>query len=191
MAPWIRCSLFVAACAVSAAPASARSRGLVGTKAPAVWAQSWRNLPPGERSFDVPGQRGKVIVLFFFQSWCPGCHRRGFPALAAAVKHYAGAPDVAFAAIQTVFEGALVNTAPKAWSSVAEYGLSVAVGHDPGPDGARSLTMTRYRSGGTPWFVVIDRGGVVRFDGFHLPGPKLIEHVRRLRFEPGPMSLER
>jgi len=191
MSPWTRCFLFSAVCALTVVPASARSRGLVGAKAPAVWAQSWRNLPPGERSFDVPGQRGKVIVLFFFQSWCPGCHRRGFPTLAAAVKRYADAPDVAFAAIQTVFEGATVNTADKAWSSVAEYGLRVAVGHDPGPDGARSLTMTRYRSGGTPWFVVIDREGIVRFDGFHLSNQKLIDLVRRLRFEPGPMSLER
>ncbi len=172
----------------SAGHSDARKAGILGQSAPALWAQAWRNLPAGEKTFDVQAKRGRVVVLFFFQSWCPGCHRRGFPALKAAVERFVGAPDVVFATVQTVFEGASVNTPQKAWSSAAEYGLNIPVGHDPGPEGARSLTMTRYRSGGTPWFVVIDRDGVVRFNGFHLAAPKLLALIRELRFEAGPMS---
>ena len=33
--------------------------------------------------------RGKVVYLYFFQSWCPGCHRHGFPTLQAMSKHFA------------------------------------------------------------------------------------------------------
>jgi len=190
MAPCSRTLLILLALTLCAGPSDARKTGIVGQAAPALWAQAWRNLPAGESVFDVQAQRGRVVVLFFFQSWCPGCHRRGFPTLKAAVDALQGAPDVAFATVQTVFEGASVNTPQRAWSSAAEYGLKIPVGHDPGPRGARSLTMARYRSGGTPWFVVIDREGVVRFDGFHSPATKLLALIRELRFEPGPMSVD-
>ena len=76
MASWTPYLLGVLLVVGLSTPGQARTRGIVGQKAPALWAQSWRNLPKGTDSFDVRTQRGKVLVLFFFQSWCPGCHRR-------------------------------------------------------------------------------------------------------------------
>ena len=163
-----RLLLIVVSLSFMGAPeAQARVRGIVGQPAPQLWAQSWRNLPKGQSSFDVKAQRGKVVYLYFFQSWCPGCHSRGFPTLQAVRAHFAGRDEVVFAAVQTVFEGFSTNTEARAWSTVAEFGLDIPVGHDPGPTGRRSATMGRYRSGGTPWIVIIDASGVVRFNGFH------------------------
>jgi len=127
-----------------------RPPGILAQQVPQVWAQAWRNLPAGEGMFDVQVHRGKVMVLFFFQSWCPGYHRRGFPALAATVARYRDAQDVVFAAMQTVFEGFLVDTPETAWSSAAQSGLQISIGHDLGPKGTRSLTMKRFHRGGTP-----------------------------------------
>ena len=48
---------------------------------------------------------GKFIVLYCFQSWCPGCHRTGFPSLQQMVSATKENDKVAFMAIQTVFRG--------------------------------------------------------------------------------------
>ena len=53
------------------------------------------------------------------------------------------------------------------------------IGHT-GSDGKRSQLMQRYRTGGTPWVVVIDRDGIVRYNDFHLTpaeGVKLIDRL--------------
>ena len=155
-------------------------RGIVGTKAPEVWASEWRNLPAGEERFSVIQNRGKVIYLFFFQSWCPGCHSRGFPTLNQVIGAFKNNKDVVFATIQTVFEGMAVNSPSKAVSTAKEFGLSIPIGHDSGRSGQRSLTMNRYRSGGTPWVVIIDRSGHVRFDGFHIKPKRAINLVKSL-----------
>jgi thiol-disulfide isomerase/thioredoxin len=162
------------------AQSHARRHGIVDTKAPEVWASQWINLASGEARFSVTQNRGKVIYLLFFQSWCPGCHSRGFPTLKEVSKTFSKNRDVVFATIQTVFEGATVNTPAKAWSTVRTFGLTMPTGHDPGPTGRRSTTMARYRSGGTPWVVIIDRSGVVKFNGFHITAARATRLVASL-----------
>ena len=93
---------------------------------------------------------------------------------------------MAFVAVQTVFEGFNVNTAIKAKQSADRYGLKIPVGHDDGPDSKRSYLMGRYRSGGTPWVVIIDRAGVVRFDGFHIKSPNAVGLIDKLLTIPAP-----
>lgn len=44
-------------------------RGIVGKMAPAWKVNRWFNLPAGKRRLDVTDFRGKVVYLFFFQSW--------------------------------------------------------------------------------------------------------------------------
>jgi len=149
--------------------AQARTRGIVDQPAP-TWQgiASWHQLPDGKSSLDVSELQGKVVYLYFFQSWCPGCHSRGFPTLAATRAAFAGRDDVAFVVVQTVFEGFGSNTAHKGLEAMKKFGLDIPMGHDPGPEGAGSRLMRRYRSGGTPWTVLIDKKGVVRFNGFHI-----------------------
>jgi thiol-disulfide isomerase/thioredoxin len=158
-----------------------RRRGIVGQAAP-TWSgiESWHQLPKGKSALDVTEYRGKVVYLYFFQSWCPGCHSRGFPTLAATRSAFAARDDVVFLAVQTVFEGFYTNTAQKGLETLRKFALDIPMGHDPGPEGSGSRLMKRYRSGGTPWTVVIDKKGVVRFDGFRLTPTQARTLVGRL-----------
>jgi len=46
-----------------------RRRGIVGETAPTWKVSRWFNLPTGKDKLDVTDYRGKVVYLFFFQSW--------------------------------------------------------------------------------------------------------------------------
>jgi thiol-disulfide isomerase/thioredoxin len=118
-----------------------------------------------------------------FQSWCPGCHSRGFPTLKQLIEDYKTADDVAFVAVQTVFEGYSTNTTQRAWDTARQYKLDIPVGHD-GSDGRRSTIMRRYRTGGTPWVIIIDKKGVVRFNDFHVEVRRAHAIIDRLRAQP-------
>lgn len=152
----------------SSGPAADRKLGILGQPAPALWASRWFNLPNAQQILDLEHYRGKVIYLLFFQSWCPGCHHHGFPTLQEVSSHYASRDDVVFLTVQTVFEGFHTNDERAALDTVERFGLRFPVGHDPGPENRGSTTMRRYRAGGTPWTVIVDRAGVVRFNAFQL-----------------------
>ena len=85
-------------------------RGIMGREAPSWRVDQWFQLPEGAESIDVQDYRGKVIYFYGFQSWCPGCHSRGFPTLQELIRRFEGAEDVAFVAVQTTFEGFSFNT---------------------------------------------------------------------------------
>jgi hypothetical protein len=77
----------------------------------------------------------------------------------------------------------LVSGLPRAWvpgTVEARYRLPILFGHDPS-NGTRvpgGGTMARYRTGGTPWHVVVDPRGVVVFDGFSLDPDRAIDAIR-------------
>ena len=148
--------------------------GILGQKAPAWDAKHWRNLPDDARSLDVADYKDKVLYLYFFQSWCPGCHAHGFPTLKKLSDTFA------FVAVQTVFEGFLSNTPKRALESLERHDLNVPVGHS-GSKGKRSGMMRDYRSGGTPWTVIVDKAGVVRFNGFHIKAEDAARLISTLR----------
>ena len=118
------------------------------------------------------GQGYKVI--FCFQDWCPGCHSRGFPTLKFL---HDGLKDkgFGFAVIQTVFEGAEENTFDKLRLNQERYGLAIPFGQDLPPEGERYPTfMEDYRSGGTPWFTIIDPAGNVVYADFRLDARRFL-----------------
>ena len=144
-----------------------RTRGIAGKPAPSLAVNEWINLPEGTAALDIDDLRGKVVYLYGFQSWCPGCHARGFPTLQKLIKHYEGDDSVAFVAVQTAFEGFSSNTPERAWSTARRYKLDIPVGHS-GSAEKRSELMRDYRTGGTPWTIIIDPEGVVRYNDFHI-----------------------
>lgn len=137
-------------------------RGIVGQEAPTLQGVEWVETK-GDSTPAI--EEGKVNYVFFFQSWCPGCHSHGFPTLKALHKEFQG--DVNFIAIQTVFEGFSTNTRVRAVQDVASFGLDIEVGHD-GARGRPSPLLRTFRGGGTPWTIIIDKQGIVRFNGFRL-----------------------
>jgi len=122
------------------------------------------------------------VYLYNFQSWCPGCHSHGFPTMKAVKDHLEATGRghlVRFVAVQTVFEGHGTNTKAAALESVARHGLSdIALGHDAG---SRPTIMTDYRTGGTPWTVLIGPGPdrIVLDDGFRLDAKDIVDLIEQ------------
>ncbi|MBT8297680.1 MAG: TlpA family protein disulfide reductase [Maribacter sp.] len=125
---------------------------------------------------------GKFKVIYCFQSWCPGCHSRGLPALQEMTKALNNNDKVTFMAIQTVFEGFDENTFDKIIKIQEKYGLEIPFGHDTGDDESqnRSRVMQLYRTGGTPWFIFIDQKNNVVFNDFHLNVAKAITFLKTI-----------
>ena len=149
--------------------------GIVGLTAPPLRAVRWIDSNGDELdSMSIEDLGNGYRVLYFFQDWCAGCHAHGFPALGALVRGLAD-KGVGFAAIQTVFEGFDVNTFEHLRGNQRRYGLRIPFGHaEPQAGAAVPAVMEAYRTGGTPWFVVIAPDGVVVFDGFQLDPDALV-----------------
>jgi thiol-disulfide isomerase/thioredoxin len=125
---------------------------------------------------------GKFKVVYCFQSWCPGCHSTGLPNLQKMVTALEGNDRVAFLAIQTVFEGHEANTYSKMAETQKKYNLKIPFGHDAGDDGtSRSNIMTNYKTGGTPWFLLIDKHNNVVFADFQLNADAAIEVLKSIK----------
>jgi thiol-disulfide isomerase/thioredoxin len=169
--------------------ASAQRRGIVGRQAPPWQVDTWFQLPADSSTLNVQDYRGKVLYLYGFQSWCPGCHSRGFPTLVELIQRFKDDDRVAFVAIQTTFEGFATNTPSKALATAKQYNLSIPVGHS-GIDGRRSGFLRDYRTGGTPWTIIIDSEGVVRFNDFHIDPDKAQHLIEQLLAEAPPTPTE-
>ncbi len=148
--------------------------------APPLQVDYWIDRDGSPASFDLAAEKGKWVMLKCFQDWCPGCHSSGFPTLQAFSEAFADHPKVAIAGIQTVFEGFSTNTVEDVRKNQLRYELPIVMGHDPGdPDGDhRPATMRDYRTGGTPWIIMINPEGQVVYNYFHINTEKLIAYIR-------------
>jgi len=161
---------------------TARERGIKGQTATEWGATNWINLPAGKKNLSPEDYKGKILYLYCFQSWCPGCHNHGFPTLKALSTKYADSKDVSFVSIQTVFEGHRSNPPSKVKAMAKRYGLSFPMAHS-GTSKKPSVLMKNYRTGGTPWTIIIDKKGVVRSDGFHISVEDATALIEKLRKE--------
>ena len=158
--------------------------GIEGRQAPELNIPQWIDGNGNETEpIYLRDFKGKYIVLFGFQAWCKGCHTHGFPALQKMEEALKDNDKVQFLAIQTVFEGAEANTFKRMKEIQQEYNLKIPFGHDIGDasTGNISSTMHNYRTGGTPWIVLIDRKGRVVFNDFHLNVENAIGFLKKLR----------
>ena len=159
--------------------------GLAGLKAPELANDIfWVDENGQERNpVKLVDTKGKFRVIYGFQSWCPGCHSKGLPALKEMVNALADNDKLAFYAVQTVFEGSQANTKEKMLEVQKQYGLQIPFGHDVGSSetGNRSSIMYNYRTGGTPWFIFIDQNDNVVFNDFHLNTEKAIEYLKQIK----------
>ena len=156
--------------------------GIAGHQAPELMVTEWIDGKgnPLEDVVRLADMKGKFKVIYCFQAWCPGCHSRGFPALKKMKDSLNGNDKIEFLAIQTVFEGKDANTFERVAEIQKEYDLEIPFGHDEGTaeTGNRSATMYHYRTGGTPWFILIDQEDRVIFNDYHLDVDKAIEYLK-------------
>jgi hypothetical protein len=106
----------------------------------------------------------------------------GFPTLKKLSERFSGDNRVVFLAVQTVFEGYGFNTEEKLRKNQLKYGVKVPMAHAAGnpenhlpPD-----IMINYRSGGTPWTVIIDPQGWVVFNNFHIEADSATAFIEKL-----------
>lgn len=143
--------------------------GIAGKRAPELRVPHWISNVEGDLRLEDINE--PIIYLFSFQSWCPGCHHHGFPALRSvrtALTTQGLVDRVRFVVVQTAFEGRNDNTPDAAKKSMRDHDLTdIALGHD-SQDPPK--LMADYRAGGTPWTVIIgprpDRS--VLFNDFHV-----------------------
>ena len=50
-----------------------------------------------------------------------------------------------------------------------------------GSEDAPSVMMRNYRTGGTPWIVIIDKNGIVRFNNYHIEAEYAIQGMEQLK----------
>lgn len=83
-------------------------------------------------------------------------------------KTYKGDAEVVFIYAQTVFEGYQRNGFEAGLKDLRKRGITAPYAFDPGDPktGKRPSIMAGYITGGTPWTIVIDAAGIVRFWGF-------------------------
>jgi len=72
--------------------------------------------------------------------------------------------------VQTVFEGYRTNTKDKLRKNQLKYDLKIPMAHAAGNPQSHAIPdiMRKYRSGGTPWTVIIDPAGTVVYNHFHI-----------------------
>ncbi len=117
--------------------------------------------------FTLKDLRGKVIIIDFFQLWCPGCNKFSGPLMEKWRQKYSGRKDIQFVAIHTVFEGHSQQTPKRLRQYVKEKNITYPVGIDDYVSSQRTPeTMIRYHTRGTPEIVIIDKKGEIRFQHF-------------------------
>ncbi len=140
-------------------------KGIEGKKAPPLGVTDWIQLPDGDDQFNSGMLDGKVVVLFLWQSTCEACEKREFPVLQKLVKAFDGVDEVVFLAIQTPFENFTTNSELQLKPTAEKYELSIPFGHLPKTKDLYSINVA-YETGGTPWWVVVNKEGIVEFNGF-------------------------
>ena len=150
-----------------AATAQEIPKGIQGQKAPLLNVSDWYQLPEGKDKVEITDYRGKIVVLLFFQHWCEASQKRELPVLQKLTKHYEGNDGIVFLAVQTAFEGFLDNTPDKLPVTAKNFELTIPIGHYTKVPGFPGVSGS-YKPGGTPWWVIIDRNGMVEYNGFIL-----------------------
>jgi len=156
--------------------------GILGAQAPAINASYWIGADGAPTNFAMSETEDRWVYLKCFQAWCPGCHKHGLPALKTVVDAFSGDPRVLPIAVQTVFEGYSFNTRDKLREIQTEYGLPIKFGHDSGDPtfgNGRPQTMREYRTGGTPWVVIIDPLRRVVYNDYHIDADRFVDFMRK------------
>lgn len=161
------------------AQANSSGYGIQGKVAPEVTLDYWIDSTGNPGEWSVAKQKGKWVYLYCFQDWCPGCHAHGFPALKKLDETLGEHNSLSIAAVQTVFEGFLMNTQSDVKKLQEKYQLTIPMGHDAGSaiGDHRPQIMKSYRTGGTPWTIIIDPNGVVVFNDYHIQIDNFIQFI--------------
>lgn len=136
------------------------------TKAPEWHVSEWINGGGGTLS----SKQGKVLVIDFFQMWCPGCNNFSIPLVKRWHKKYAeqiAAGQLEIISIHTVFEGHDMQSPQRLRRFLKRKGIRHTVGIDLHMSGEMvPETMKLWNNRGTPEMAIVDKQGMIRFKKF-------------------------
>ena len=92
------------------------------------------------------------------------------------MEHFKDKEDVAFLAVQTTFEGHSTNTFERGQAVMKKFDLTIPFGQD-GDEKTRPQLMRDYQTRGTPWTIIIDPKGVIRYSTFHIERDAAVEMI--------------
>lgn len=153
--------------------------GIKGEKAPPLGVTTWIQLPEGKERLGIPDFKDEVLVVFCFQSTCLACEKREFPVLKQLVDEFEGTDGISFVAVQTPFEDYATNSELQLKPVAEEHGLDIPFGHLAKTLDTYSINVA-YQTGGTPWWIVIDRTGTVVFNDFTMAPEIAAANLRKL-----------
>lgn len=153
-----------AVCAALAFGGVVSAGALLIPKEPPEWkVADWINGNPGK----LADQRGKVVLIEFFQMWCPVSNSFALPLFQRWEELYGDRDDVAIVAIHTVFEQHAAQSPDKLRAFVQELGIPYPVGIDMHEsDDPVPTTMQRFGNEGTPQVAIVDKFGMLRWSHF-------------------------
>ena len=165
--------------------------GFVRQPAPAPEWQigEWINGDPGS----LADHRGKVVLIEFFQLWCPGCRTFSIPLFNRWHEQYGNRDDLLVVSIHTVFEGHDYQSPDRLREFVETWGIEHPVGIDTYASAGDEVpeTMRRFHTGGTPFVVIVDKQGRQRFRHLGSFDDRTAEAlINRLLDEPAPGTTE-
>ncbi len=135
-------------------------------QAPEWDVSEWINGP----GVSLKDLRGKVVIVEFFQLWCPGCNNFSIPLMEKWKKTFArelNSGRLVMVSIHTVFEGHAYQNPRRLKTFLKGKGIDHLVGVDRHINGDEiPETMKRFRTRGTPEMAVIDKKGYIRFQHF-------------------------
>lgn len=135
----------------------------IGLLAPEWIVSEWINSSP----LILKELKGKVVVIDFFQLWCPGCNSFLIPLMLKWEDVYKDNLNIQLIGIHTVFEGHDYQTPNHLKQYVKEKGINHPIAIDAYLSSKRiPETMISYQTGGTPAIAIIDKRGIIRFKKF-------------------------
>ncbi|MEM6278275.1 MAG: hypothetical protein AAF733_02275 [Verrucomicrobiota bacterium] len=153
--------------------------GIKGKQAPPLGVTTWIQLPEGKDRLTMLDFRDSVLVLFCFQSTCLACEKREFPVLKQLVDEFEGEEGISFLAIQTPFEDYASNSELQLKPVAEKHDLSIPFGHLAKTAGIHNINEA-FETGGTPWWIVIDRAGTVVFNDYTMAPEIAAANLRKL-----------
>lgn len=157
--------------------------GILGQQAPKITVDEWMHIPKGEKAPTPESLKGKVVYIYCYQSWCPGCHSSGFPTLKKVSEKFKDNDHVEFLVVHTVFEGFSVNT-PAKWKAVADkHKLHHLRFAHSGTEKKKSVLRSDFKTRGTPWTIIIGKDGKVKYNNFHIKPEAAITLIEKLNKE--------
>jgi thiol-disulfide isomerase/thioredoxin len=168
------CALSLTAILLAGISGSSAGVLLEPIDAPQWKIDEWINGDPGR----LADHRGKIVLIDFFQMWCPGSNEFSLPLFEDWAEMYSDRDDVVVVSIHTVFEEHDAQTPEQLRWFVKSMGIKHPVGIDAydRTDAVVPITMDRFQTGGTPHIAIVDKEGKLRFSHFGRFDRKPVEH---------------